>query len=148
MEHLLTALPSKIVVAGICATLFWFGGYAWHNARRFIMPALLAISLFYISHTPFAFGSLLAIASLCLGYGDKSPLRHIFGNGWGRGVWGLLSAIGFSLSLFVTGHIFLLFFLSYLILNFTLENALKNIPQWLGDPIIGLGFSCIVFLVH
>lgn len=84
----------------------------------------------------------------CLGYGEKSPLRHCFGNGWGRGVWGLLAALSISTTFLLTGHLILLLFFSYLALNFTLENALKNIPQVIGDPLIGAAFASIILLIH
>ncbi len=91
---------------------------------------------------------LFCMGIFCLGYGESSPLRHIFGNGWGRGVWGVLAAICLSLPLFLTHHLSLWLFVLYLVLNFTLENALKNVNQKIGDPIIGLGFSFIIFLIH
>lgn len=144
---LLTALPSKLIVIAVCAFLFWLGGFSWKPARRFIMPCILSVNLFFLTHCTYALSSLAAIGSFCLGYGDKSPLRHIFGDGWGRGVWGLLSALCLSIGLFLTGHIFWYFWLPYLVLNFTLENALKNIPQVIGDPIIGAGLACIVLLI-
>lgn len=148
MLQLLTALPSKLIVIGICSALFWLGGFSFLAARRFIMPTILCVVSLLISNSFLCLTMLSCIGIYCLGYGDKSPLRHIFGNGWGRGVWGLLAAICLSLALLLTHHIPILFFVLYLALNFTLENALKNMPQVIGDPIIGAGFSSIVILIH
>lgn len=139
----------KIIIMSICASLFWLGGAYWHNARRFIMPFLLTVSALFFCHWEWWNISMISsIGILCLGYGDNSWLRKVFGNGWGRGIWGLLVAICLSFPLLLTHNLSIWFLVPYLALNFTLENALKNIPQFIGDPIIGLGFSCIILLIH
>ena len=112
------------------------------------MPTILAVSCAIITHSFWSMTMLVSMAAFSLGYGDDSVFRRIFGNGWGRGVWGLLGALSLSLGLFITGHIGLMPFLAYIVINFVLENALKNVNQKIGDPIIGLGFSSIVFIVH
>ena len=137
----------KILTDFVCAGLFWWGGYSWHNARRFIMPVVLTGALYLLLNSLWALTALSSSVIFCLGYGDKSVLRRVFGNGWGRAIWGLLSGLAISLGLFLTGHVFWYFFLPYLILCFVLEDALKNLPQWIGDPIIGAGFGVIVFIV-
>lgn len=141
-------LELKISVMVICAGLFWWGGFSFLAARRFIMPTCLMITSMVISHNLWTITMLSCMGIFCLGYGEKSPLRHIFGNGWGRGVWGFLAAICLSLALFLTHHLSIWFFVLYLSFNFTLENLLKNINQKIGDPIIGLVFSSIVLLIH
>lgn len=138
----------KFILLLLSSALFWIGGKWWHNARRFIMPLLLAISALFLTHFDWwTLTMLLTMLIFCLGYGDKSPLRHIFGNSWDRGIWGLLAGLALSLGLFISGHLHLYFFIPYLALNFTLENALKNLPQDLGDPIIGISFASIIFLI-
>lgn len=161
MLELLTALPSKLIIIAICAALFWLGGFCFLASRRFVFPFVLAVyaSIVLAMLWPLTMFSCAGI--FCLGYGEKSPLRHCFGNGFGRGVWGLLAAICLSVPLFLTHHLgepigflhitpLLCFveFVLYLALNFTLENALKNIPQCIGDPIMGAGFASIVLLIH
>lgn len=141
-----------IFISLICAFLFWLGGFKWLPARRFIMPTIITGTCFFIAHTIQTHNwgqltQLCVIGIFCLGYGDKSPLRHIFGNGWGRGVWGLLAALALSTELVITGHIQWYWFILYLAVNFTLENALKDISQNIGDPIIGLGLSCIIIFI-
>lgn len=139
----------EIFIALLCSSLFWIGGAFWLPARRFILPTILTLTALYLTHFDwYCFSMLSAMGVFCLGYGDKSPLRHCFGDGWGRGIWGLLGAITLSLALFLTGHLSISLLLPYLALNFTLENALKKISQSIGDPIIGVGFSCVIFLIH
>lgn len=139
----------KILIVLICSFLFWWGGHSWNVARRYFMPLLLTATSFLLTH--FEIYSLIMICSigfLTLGYGEKSPLRHVFGNGWGRGIWGLLVGLALSLPLFLTAHIQWYLFVAYIVLSFTLENALKDIDQMIGDPIIGMTFGSIIFLIH
>lgn len=137
----------QLLTIVICGGLFAWGGYSWHNARRFIMPLILALTCLWLTKSWWALTVLGMSPIFCLGYGIKSPLRHVFGDGWGRGVWGALAALGASLGLFLTGHIAWYLFGGYLILNFTFENALKKINQIVGDCIIGIGFGLIIFIV-
>lgn len=157
------SLPVKLIAMVICSVLFWWGGYSWKPARRFCMP-FICVLMAYLATINVCVGvcMLLAILPLCLGYGDDSYLKHVFGNGWGRGVWGLLVAICLSTPLVLTHHLGLeyglihidsdifvyIVYIAYMALNFTLENALKNIPQFIGDPLIGLGFSSILLLIR
>lgn len=138
----------KILVVIISGVLFAWGGYNWHNARRFILPCLLSAMALLLSHSLWSLTMLSCMGAFCLGYGDKSPLRHALGNAWGRSFWGLLAATCLSLPLFLTHHLAVVFFVAYLALSFTLENALKNIGQLIGDCIIGAAFGSIVFLIH
>lgn len=137
----------KIFIMTICGVLFWWGGFNWLPARRFIIPALICATIGFLLHSIICLTSLVAIAALCLGYSDKSLLGGIFGNVIGRGLWGLLCAIGISLGLFVTGHISWFFWLPYLILNFCGEAFLNNLDQWIGDPIFGMALGSIVFII-
>ena len=111
------------------------------------MPFLLAVFSLFITLDWWTLTMLATMGIFCMGYGEDSPLRHIFGDAWGRGVWGLLAGITLSTGLFFSGHLHLYFYLPYLALNFTLEPALRKLPQDIGDPLIGAGFGSIVFLI-
>ena len=138
----------KALTVAVFQGLFWWGGYNFKASRRFIAPFVLSVACAIILRLWYVIPLMCpAMLVFSLGYGDNSRFRHIFGDGWGRSVWGLLGALALSLGLFLTGHLAWYFFLPYLVLNFILENALKNLKQWLGDPIIGVGFGCIVFLI-
>ncbi len=138
----------RLLILLISSGLFWWGGYSWLPARRFILPTLLAISCLILTHSWWCLTMLSCMGIFCLGYGEKSQLRLLFGNGFGRGIWGLLAAICLSLALVLTHHITVILWLAYLSLNFTLENALKNVNQKIGDPIIGAGLSSVILLIH
>jgi hypothetical protein len=134
------------IIASGC--LFAWGGYNFLLARRLFMPIVISAALLFLTHSLWSLAAITAYGCLCLGYGDNSPFRHIFGNGWGRGVWGFLVAFALSLAMFITGHLPWYLFLIYAGLGFTLENALKDIPQIVGDFIIGAGFGSIVLFIH
>ena len=138
----------KIAVMLASGCLMAWGGYNFKVARRFILPAILCVALALICHSWWALLGLSSMAALSIGYGDNAIFSHIFGHSWGRSVYGLLVAICLSLPLFLTHHLVIWFFVPYLIVNFTLENALKNVNQIVGDLIIGAGFGAIVFLIH
>lgn len=138
----------QIITVIVCACLFSWGGHNFLSARRDIMPPILALSCCWIIHSWWPLSMLPVVAVYHMGYGDDSFFKHCFGDGWGRGVWGLLAALCISLGVFLTGHTYSILFILYLIVNFTLENALKRLPQIIGDLIIGSGFSLIVFLLR
>lgn len=137
----------KILIDLFCGCLFSWGGFNNHNMRRFVMPLSLSLSCCFITHSLWPLLMLVSIGFLCMGYGDKSPLRHIFGDGWGRFVWGALVALGFSVPLCLKGFVNPFFVLPYVVLCATLENSLKNIQQVLGDLLIGIAIGSIIFLV-
>lgn len=154
----------RLVVELACAALFWLGGFIFLSARRDIMPPLLTISCALFAECWWALTMLTSVVIYHLGYGEKSTFKHIFGDGWGRGVWGLLAGLCLSTWALVTGHLCApphphwlsildnfptwIWFLIYNAGNFTFENALKRIPQCIGDPIIGAWFASIVWIVR
>lgn len=138
----------KLLIVVISGALFWWGGYNYLTARRIIMPAMLTFACLWLTKDLWCLTMMASYGVETLGYGPKSPFYHCFGNGWGRGVWGLLVAIALSLGAFLTGHLAWYWFAAYLAQGFTLENALKNLPQKYGDPIIGAAFGCIVLIIR
>ena len=149
MLHLLTALPSKLVVMAICSALFWLGGFCWLPARRFIMPVIICgTSLFLSQWCLYNLFQLIVIAIFCLGYGEKSPLRHCFGDAWARFVWMFLSSLCLSLPLLLTNHLYWFIFPIYIGICGTLGITLRNINQIIGDLIFGASLASIILLIH
>lgn len=136
----------KIIAILICGGLNLIGGYCWHDARRFLMPILLAGACIYFAHTFWAITMLLAIPALTIGYGDKSPLRHIFGDAWARFVWMALVALGLALGLTVTHHIIIALAAAYILIAGALGITLRNWNEILGDFIFGCWFGVIALL--
>lgn len=138
----------KILVMILCAGLNFIGGAFWHNARRFLMPCVICACVFYLTHSWTSVLTLCAIGFLCLGYGEKSPFRHIFGDAWARFVWMALVSIAFCIGPLFGHHLAWYYALAYVLTNATLGITLRIIPQFLGDSIFGLGFGSIVFLLR
>ena len=132
----------------LCAALFAWGGYSFNKARRFIMPVVLACACWYLTGSIWSLTMLTSAGFLCMGYGEDAPLVHVFSGCWGRGVWGFLVALSLSLGLFLTGHLAWYWFACYLVIGFSFEPMFKNLPQVIGDCLIGAGFGSIVFMIH
>lgn len=138
----------QIILIILSGCFFSWGGHSFLLARRLFMPVILTASCFYITHSWWSLTMMASYGCLTLGYGDNSPLRHIFGQCWGRGIWGILVSLALSLGLFMTGNIALWLFISYLIACFFAEPLLKNLWQVAGDFLIGCVFGSIVLIVH
>lgn len=124
-----------------CGLLNAWGGYSWHNARRFLMPCLLAVNASICSHT-WWIGILLlpTMGTLCLGY---------FGSGnAGRACWIVLQAFMLSIGLFLTGHVAWYFFIPYVIGSGILGGLYKNWYQPLGDMITGSYLGLIILCIR
>jgi len=131
----------KIILDVICGVLNAIGGYCWHNARRYLMPVVIAIGVSLSTGVLWAGLMVIPVmGTLCLGY---------FGKGFlGRGAWLLLQALVIGLGLFLTHHIGWYFYIPYVIGAGVLGGLLYNIEQVVGDFIFGSWLGLIVFLVH
>ena len=134
-----------IVLSGV---LFSLGGYHWLICRRYIMPLVIAIGCYIVSHSLWSLGVLVSIPILCTGYGENAVFTKVFNRGWSRSVWGLIVALSISLAFFCTGHIPWYWFIAYIAVGFTADNALKNLWQVAGDFIVGCLFGALILIVH
>ena len=134
-----------IAMAGIC---FSIGG--WHILffRRWVMPTILTLCCFYITHSYWSISMMLSIVFLSLGYGDNSKFTHFFGPAWSRAIWGLFVGLSLSLWSILTGHIAWYWFVTYLIQGMAIEPLCKRLNQIGGDFIIGCGMGSIVLLIR
>jgi hypothetical protein len=138
----------KIIVIIIAAALYWWGGYSWHNARRFILPLLLAGASCWFSHSFWAITMIVSSPILTIGYGDKSILKHIFGDAWARFVYLSLSALFLSAWMIFALHTNILLILGYIGLCGTLGITLRKINDLIGDFLFGIALALIVFIVR
>lgn len=138
----------QAVVIVLSGVLFSIGGYNLLIARRYGIPILLSLASFYLTKDLWCFSMLSACVFLSLGYGDKSLFRHIFGDGWGRGIWSLLVSLSLSIPLLLTGHLPLYFFVPYVVACFFVEPLFKNLYQIAGDFIIGCCFASIILIIR
>ena len=131
----------QLFIQVCCGALNAWGGYSWHNARRFLMPSLLCVSICIILHS-WWLGVLVlpAMGTLCLGYGKD-------GN-FGRALWIGMQCVALGLGLVLFQHLLWWLFLPYVLLGCVLGGLYKNWQQVIGDVITGCYMGLIVFLVH
>ena len=131
----------KIIVDLICGALNAWGGFSWHNARRYLMPVVLGITVSVLTHI-WWLGLLIlpVIGTLCLGY-------FHFGN-FGRGLWLFLQSFVIGAGLLLTGHLVWYFYIPYCIISGILGGLLVKLYQPIGDAIEGCWLGIIVFLVR
>lgn len=139
----------KLLIIIICAVLNVIGGYSWHNARRFIMPIIISVTVSISVHLWWlGLTCLPAIAPICLGYGEKSLLWKYFNDALARFVWMALVSIFLCIGAVLTGHLIWYMALIYIIFNGIIGTTLRKINQLFGDAIFGISLSSIVFIVH
>ncbi len=139
----------KLIIDAICAALNLIGGYSWHNARRYIMPVVIAGALSWFTGVWWLGLTVLpTMGLLSIGYGENSLFGKIFGVAWARFVWMLLCCVGFSLGALLTGHLVLFFFVSYILGAGIIGITLRNLNEIVGDIIFGAWFGSIVYLVR
>lgn len=130
----------ELITVMACGALNAWGGYSWHNARRFIMPVLLAVTISFVLHSwLLGFLILPVIGTLCLGY-------FRLGN-FGRGLWLFLQAVVIGLGLFLTGHLTWYFYLLYAVGAGILGGSLVSVYQPIGDVIEGCWLGLIVLFI-
>lgn len=137
ITHLVSIISSALFMA--------IGGRSFLFARRELLPLMLCADAHYVTKSVWAFTMLVACGTLSLGYGERSPLRRLFGDGLGRGIWSLFVGISLCAWAVPTGHLPLLIALLYCIACFIAEPLFKNLPQFIGDMLIGSVFGSIVF---
>ncbi len=131
----------KIIIDLCCGALDAWGGHSWHNARRFIMPALIAIAVSTITGVWWLGITILPVmGTLCLGY--------FSGENWGRALWLFTQAVVIGLGCSLLGHLSWYFYIPYIIGAGLLGGLYKNWKQIYGDFITGSYLGIIIFLVR
>ncbi len=131
----------KFFLDAICGALNAWGGYSWHNARRFIMPCVIALGISLASGVWWlGLTSLPVMGTLCLGY--------FGGKFWGRGLWLALQAAVLGLGPLVLGHLAWWLYAPYLVGALLLAGFLYNLEQIVGDLIFGAWLGAVILAVH
>ncbi len=138
----------KLVIMAVCSGLYLWGGQGFLPARRFIMPTILAISISFFTHCWWlGLTTLPCIGGLCLGYGEKSVLKHIVGDAWGRFVWMALGSLTIALGLVISHHLPWWQAFLYVLTNAFLCLLLRQLDVFVCDPIFGGGLSSILLWI-
>lgn len=134
-------LAIKALIDMACGALNAWGGYSWHNARRFIMPCVIAAGVSIATGVWWLGLTILpAMGTLCLGYfGPKF---------WGRGLWLALQATVIGAGSLALGHLTWFLYAPYIVGALLLAGFLYSIEQVIGDAIFGCWLGAVVFLVH
>ena len=128
----------KLLLILLSSFLNWAGGYHWLWARRFIMPFAIALFIAIKINIWWLFLACGVPMVICLSLHDQN-----------RGVWCVLTALGVSFALLVTGHIHWYFWVIYCALNYLIGAILnKNkAGQLIEDIVEGAGFASLIFLI-
>lgn len=129
------------VVNIACGALNAWGGYKFIEARRFIMPFVLAVYVSIKSHVwLLGFVVLPAMGTLTLGYfSDKN---------WGRALWVFVQALALTAGVTILGHLNWLIVIPYLIGAGVLGGVYKNWQQLIGDAAVGVYLSLFIWGIH
>lgn len=138
----------KIIIPLVCAGLNAWGGYSWHNARRFIMPVIIGAAVSYFSHCWWLGLTVLpVIGVLTVGYGEKSILYKYLSDAGARGTWMFLVAMVIGFGATITGHLSWFFYIPYCVVSVIIGVTLRNINQIVGDLIFGALFATVILFV-
>lgn len=139
---------SQILVVIGCGALNSWGGYSWHNARRYLMPILLGgesgLLAWEKKKQDWWVGLLIlpVIGTLCLGYKN-------FGDGnFSRACWLFVQALVIGLGLTITGHLFWGVYLGYIVGAGILGGLYKDWWQPLGDFLAGCYLGLIILFMR
>lgn len=139
----------KLIDIAICSGLYFFGGYAWHNSRRFIMPIFLVLGISYASHAWWlGLTCLPVIGIFCTGYGEKSVLWKYFNDFWTRFIWMFMAALVIAGGACATGHLHWYIYLPYCVISGFLGASLRNINEIVGDLIFGAWLSSVILFIR
>lgn len=134
----------KFIVLVICGVLKLIGELWWHNAQRWIMPAVLGMGVSLVSHI-WWLGLLVypCCIALDLGYKDYGP-----SNGFNRGCWlfVIMAVAGFACTWF--HHLSIFFYIPWCIVGGIWGATTRNIWNIIIAPLTGFLIGSMVFFVH
>ena len=131
----------KIIIDIICGVLGAWGGYSWHNAKRYLFPTLLAISISY-------FTGVWWLGAVVLPNMGIETLGYFSNKNWGRALWLFLQALTIGIILVLLGHLIWWNFLIYILGAGVLGGLYKNWEQWIGDFCAYAYLGSIIFMVR
>jgi len=124
----------KILISALCGWLNYKGGKDWLPARRFIMPAVIALYCAIAVKTWWLFFALGIPMGLMLSL--SNDIRWLY----------CLRVALASAGLFICGAIGWVWYIIYAALC-TASGFTSSWPQKYTDPITGMAFSILVWLV-
>lgn len=137
-------LEIKLIVLVLCGALKLIGELWWHNAQRWILPAVLGIGVSVISQT-WWLGILVypCSALIDLGYKDYGP-----SNGFDRGCWlfSILVVAGFACVW--AQHLSMFFYVPWCVFGGIWGATTRNLWNFIIAPLTGFLIASMIFFVH
>lgn len=137
-------LMIKIIAISICAILKLVGELWWHNAQRWIMPAILGIAVSLITGV-WWLG--IAVYPCCipldLGYKDYGP-----SDGFDRGAWLAVICAVAALGCVILGHLVWYLYIPYFVSGGIWGGVTRNWWNVIIAPLSGALIGSLVFLIH
>ena len=135
----------KLIVIGSCAGLKLIGELFWHDAQRWILPAILGIGVSIVTHT-WWLGILVypCCGTLDLGYDDYGK----WSDGFDRAMWLGLICVVAGLACLIFHHLFWLWYTLYCLAGFIWGGISRKWWNVIIAPISGLIIGSMIFFVH
>ena len=139
----------NLIVNVLCGLLKWVSERFWHNAQRFIMPLLIVFLISFNSHIWWlGLPSLIMIAGLLQGYGEKSLLYKLLGDAGAQGMWMFLVCFLAGIFPASTNHLSLFFFIPWVIVAGIIGATCRAGNNNILAPLRGIIIGLIVWFIH
>lgn len=134
----------KLTVISLCAVLKLIGELWWHNAQRWILPAVLGAGV-SIATGVWWLGILVypCAVTIDLGYKTYGP-----SNGFDRGAWLAVICVVAGLGCAILHHLSLVLYVPYFTLGGIWGGVTRNWLNLVIAPLTGTLIGSLVFLVH
>lgn len=134
----------KIAVIVLCAVLKLVGEIWWHNAQRWILPAVLGLGVSLITGI-WWLGILVypCCVPIDLGYTDYGP-----SNGFDRGAWLAVICAVAGIAAIIFGHLAWYYYLGYIVTGGVWGGVTRNWLNFVIAPISGAIIGCLILCIH
>ena len=134
----------KLIVIGSCAGLKLIGELFWHDAQRWILPAVLGLGISIVTGVWWLFPLVyLCCIPIDLGYKDYGT-----SDGFDRGCWLFVICVVAGLGCAVFHHLSCWYYVPWCILGGIWGATTRNLWNVIIAPITGLFLGIIILLVH
>lgn len=133
----------KLTVLSLCAVLKLIGELWWHNAQRWILPAVLGIGVSVVSGI-WWLGILVypCCGVIDLGYKDYGP-----SDGFDRGCWLFMILVVSGLGCLIFHHLSWMFYIPWCILGGIWGATTRNLWNFIIAPITGIIIGSMILFV-
>ncbi len=139
----------SLIIVALCSFCKFIGEIYWHNSQRFIMPLLIVFGISYNSGVWWlGIPSLLMIADIIEGYGQKSWLKKYLGDAGAQGMWMFMACVLAGLFSVCLGYVSLWLYIPWCILAGVLGATTRALNNKFWSWIKGAWIGLIVLFIH